>query len=88
MKWKRAASAPLSAAQLLAHPEYPYVIWDLKPDRKEKVAVAKGRGGPFNIAYEVAMFSSVDIVKLFAYAPVFSYTAMAPSRSWYGTFLL
>jgi len=43
----------MTAAELLEHPEYPYVTWDLKPQKKGKAAVAKGRGGPFNIAYEV-----------------------------------
>lgn len=54
MERRAAASAPLSAAQVQEHPEYPYVIWDLKPDQKEKLAVARGRGGPFNIAYEAS----------------------------------
>ncbi|EME89689.1 uncharacterized protein MYCFIDRAFT_56993 [Pseudocercospora fijiensis CIRAD86] len=44
---------PLTAAEVLAHPEYPYAHWDLKPDEKGKVDVAKGRGGPFKIAYEI-----------------------------------
>lgn len=39
--------------ELLKHPEYHHTIWDLKPERKGKVAVAKDRGGPLNIAYEV-----------------------------------
>jgi hypothetical protein len=45
--------APMSAEELLKHPEYDYTIWDLKPQKKGKVAVANGRGGPINIAYEV-----------------------------------
>lgn len=43
----------MRAEELTEHPEYPYVTWDLKPERKEKVAVAEGRGGPFGIAYEI-----------------------------------
>ncbi|KAL6713417.1 hypothetical protein ACLMJK_008882 [Lecanora helva] len=45
--------APLSAAQIVEHPEYQHVIWDLKPLKKGKVSVAKGRGGPIQIAYEI-----------------------------------
>jgi len=45
--------APLTAEELLRHPEYPYTIWDLKPAHKGKAVVAKDRGGPFNIAYEI-----------------------------------
>lgn len=45
--------APLTAEELLKHPEYNFTIWDLKPESKGKVAVAKDRGGPINIAYEV-----------------------------------
>lgn len=45
--------APLSAHQLRQHPEYPHIIWPLKPASHGKVPVAKDRGGPCNIAYEV-----------------------------------
>ena len=45
--------APLTAAEIQAHPEYPHVNWDLKPDKREKIDVARGRGGPFKIAYEL-----------------------------------
>ncbi|KAF2621227.1 alpha/beta-hydrolase [Macroventuria anomochaeta] len=45
--------APLSAEELQKHPEYEHTIWKLKPDQEGKVAVAKDRGGPINIAYEV-----------------------------------
>lgn len=44
---------PLTAAEVLAHPEYPHTHWDLKPDQKDKVEVAKGRGGPLKVAYEI-----------------------------------
>ncbi|KAF2101598.1 alpha/beta-hydrolase [Rhizodiscina lignyota] len=44
------------------HPEYPHVIWDLEPDQKGKLPVAKGRGGPFNIAYEVHGHGPIKIV--------------------------
>ena len=45
--------APLTAAELIAHPEYKNVTWDLPPTKKGKVAVADGRGGPVQLAYEV-----------------------------------
>jgi hypothetical protein len=44
---------PLTAAQLKEHPEFPKVIWDLKPTQKGTAKVAEGRGGPFDISYEV-----------------------------------
>lgn len=43
----------LSAAEILQHPEYKNVVWKLPPTKKGKVEVAKGRGGPVNIAYEI-----------------------------------
>jgi hypothetical protein len=43
----------MSADEIVQHPEYPYVNWDLKAEKKGKVEVAKGRGGPFNVAYEI-----------------------------------
>ncbi|PVI04039.1 alpha/beta-hydrolase [Periconia macrospinosa] len=44
---------PMTAEELPKHPEYEHTIWDLKPTTKAKVAVAKDRGGPLQIAYEV-----------------------------------
>ena len=44
---------PLSAAELVKHPEFKHVTWALKPAKKGKVDVAKGRGGPLQIAYEI-----------------------------------
>jgi len=43
----------MTAAELQHYAEYPYITWDLKPASKEKVAVAVGRGGPFEICYEI-----------------------------------
>lgn len=43
----------MTAEELLKHPEYNHTIWDLKPEKQGKAAVAKDRGGPINIAYEV-----------------------------------
>jgi hypothetical protein len=45
--------APMTAEELQKHPEYDHTIWDLKPEKKGKVTVANGRGGPIDIAYEV-----------------------------------
>lgn len=45
--------APMTAAELKQHPEYNHTIWHLKPEKKDKIAVANDRGGPINIAYEV-----------------------------------
>ncbi|MCJ1416993.1 hypothetical protein MMC32_003332 [Xylographa parallela] len=44
---------PLTAEELVNHPEYNTVIWDLEPSDKGIVEVAEGRGGPINIAYEI-----------------------------------
>ncbi|KAK5154037.1 hypothetical protein LTR04_006119, partial [Oleoguttula sp. CCFEE 6159] len=38
---------------IIEHPEFKHITWDLKPTKKGKVQVAKSRGGPFSIAYEV-----------------------------------
>lgn len=46
-------SRQLTAAEVLAHPEYPHVTWDLEPSKREKIDVAKGRGGSFKLAYEL-----------------------------------
>ncbi|TKA61158.1 hypothetical protein B0A55_11568 [Friedmanniomyces simplex] len=43
----------LSVDEVLQHPEFPHVNWDLKPDRKERIDVAAGRGGPFKLSYEL-----------------------------------
>lgn len=45
---------PLTAAEIVEHPAFKQnVIWDLKPTKKAKCSVAKGRGGPFNLMYEI-----------------------------------
>lgn len=45
---------PLTAAEVLEHPEFESVVWDLKAVDKGKAPVAHGRrGGPLNLAYEV-----------------------------------
>ena len=44
---------PLSAVDILNHPEFEHVTWPLKPAEKGQFAVAKGRGGPIQISYEI-----------------------------------
>ena len=45
--------SPLTAEEIKQHPEYATVVWDLKPAQKGKVSVGAGRGGPFDIAWEI-----------------------------------
>ena len=42
----------LTAVEILEHPAFESVIWDLKPTKKGTCTVAKARGSPVNIAYE------------------------------------
>ncbi|KAF1816581.1 alpha/beta-hydrolase [Eremomyces bilateralis CBS 781.70] len=49
----RTTPQPMKVVDIRKHPEYSHVLWPLKPSQEGKIAVAKGRGGPFNIAYEV-----------------------------------
>ncbi|OLN92747.1 putative aminoacrylate hydrolase RutD 1, partial [Colletotrichum chlorophyti] len=42
-----------TAEETIKHPSFPSTIWNLEPDRKGKCPVAEGRGGPFNIAWEI-----------------------------------
>jgi hypothetical protein len=43
----------LTAREIISHPEFAYVNWNLAPTRKERLAVGRGRGGPFRVAYEI-----------------------------------
>ena len=43
----------LTAAEIVKHPGFQYVVWDLPAASKGKVPVANARGGPFDIAYEI-----------------------------------
>ena len=43
----------LSAAELKAHPYFNKLEWDLPSTKEGKCPVAKGRGGPFDLWYEV-----------------------------------
>jgi len=54
---------PLTAAEILAHPAYNTVNWDLPPTKKGRCEVAKGRsGGPFKIHYEIHGTGDVKLV--------------------------
>ena len=53
---------PLSAAEVAEHPAFNHVRWDLTPTTKGKCAVAQGRGGPFDLAYEIHGVGPVHIV--------------------------
>lgn len=54
---------PLTAAEILAHPAYNTVNWDLPPTKKGRCEVAHGRsGGPFKIHYEIHGTGDVKLV--------------------------
>lgn len=50
---KAQGGKPLTVEEVLAHPEYPHVDWDLPADKQGKIDVAAGRGGPLKLAYEI-----------------------------------
>jgi pimeloyl-ACP methyl ester carboxylesterase len=55
--------ALLKAAEILAHPAFQHMDWDLPPTTSGKALVAKGRsGGPFNLYYEIHGTGSRRIV--------------------------
>lgn len=43
----------MKAAEVLKHPSFGHTTFELVPRLKGKVSVAKSRGGPLDIAYEV-----------------------------------
>jgi hypothetical protein len=47
------AAQPMAPDALLKHPEYPHIFWALAPAQKGSLAVAKDRGGPLDVAFEV-----------------------------------
>lgn len=53
---------PLTAAEIVKHPEFEHVTWDLKPAKKGKTTVAIGRGGPIRIAYEIHGHGPIKLV--------------------------
>ena len=54
--------APLTAAELEAHPNFGNIKRELQPDQKGRCRVATHRGGPLEIAYEVHGHGRVHIV--------------------------
>jgi hypothetical protein len=53
MKADMSDMAPMKAAEIVVHPEFPYVNWNITPSRKERIVVGRDRGGPFRIAFEI-----------------------------------
>lgn len=53
---------PLTFAELVEHPAFEHIIYKLSPTKKGTLAVAKGRGGPFNIAYEIHGTGPIHLV--------------------------
>lgn len=56
------AMAPLTADELLRHPEYDHTIWPLVPDKKGQLDVAHTRGGPLEISFEVHGTGDIHLV--------------------------
>ena len=52
----------LTAEEIVKHPEFEHVVWDLKPAKKGKAVVAEERGGPIRIAYEIHGNGSTKLV--------------------------
>ena len=53
---------PLTAAEIVEHPAFNTVKWQLKPTKKGKCPAARGRGGPFEIAYEIHGTGPIHLV--------------------------
>ncbi|EPQ65905.1 hypothetical protein BGT96224_3143, partial [Blumeria graminis f. sp. tritici 96224] len=51
-----------SVEEIIAHPSFPDAIWKLTPSQKGNHAVAAGRGGPFNIDWEVHGSGDIKLV--------------------------
>lgn len=43
----------MTAAEVVQHPGFKSIIWDLTPTKKGKVQAGNGRHGPVQIAYEI-----------------------------------
>jgi glycylpeptide N-tetradecanoyltransferase len=48
--------------EVLAHPVYPTAIWKLKPDQEGMLPVASGRGGPFNLYWQVHGTGNIKLI--------------------------
>jgi hypothetical protein len=53
--------------EVLSHPAYPTAVWKLKPTQSGMLPVASGRGGPFNICWEVHGSGDIKLVVRFAW---------------------
>lgn len=54
---------PLKAAELVTHPAFDSIEWDIPPTRKGYSEVAKGRsGGPFKLYWEIHGEGSIKTV--------------------------
>ncbi len=54
---------PLKAAEIISHPAFDTVEWDLPPTKEGYAEVAKGRaGGPFKLYYEIHGQGDVKLV--------------------------
>ncbi|MCJ1312495.1 hypothetical protein MMC25_006169 [Agyrium rufum] len=54
----------LPATEVVEHPEFKKLLWNLPPTKKGKIEVAKGRGGPLKIAYEIHGTGPICVVWL------------------------
>ncbi len=54
-----------SVAEILANPTYPETIWNLTPTQSGKLLVAKDRGGPLGIDWEVHGNGPIKLVVSF-----------------------
>lgn len=55
--------APLTAAEIEAHPAYESVEWEFTPTKAGKCEVAQNRrGGPLNLYYEIHGSGPVKLV--------------------------
>ncbi|KAF2637164.1 alpha/beta hydrolase-like protein [Massarina eburnea CBS 473.64] len=52
----------MTADELLQHPEYDHTIWELAATKKGKAPVARDRGGPIDIGYEIHGHGDTHIV--------------------------
>ncbi|KAM0441188.1 hypothetical protein ACHAPT_000494 [Fusarium lateritium] len=59
-----------SAEETLKHPAYPATIWALEPHQKGKHPVARDRGGPVGIAWEIHGDGPIKLVLLMGLAGV------------------
>lgn len=69
---------PLKAAEIIAHPAFKTVEWDLKPSKDGFADVARGRpGGPFKLKWEVHGQGPVKLVVSFSCPFLASFSFLA-----------